>query len=123
LFESRTAGTFKPGASAPIEITPEARVPGMAAGMATAFMVLSDGDVVGYYTDLPSAVAAADRWEEEYDRRVKIFAGDRVLSKGEIETARSHAEVSHSVRATKKSPLTLDREIAELVPSWRRGRR
>lgn len=108
LFESRTAGTFKPGSSAPTKVTSKAREP-VAASTETPFMVLSDGDVIGYYADLPSATTAADHWQEEYDRRVKIFDGDRVVSKGEIETARK----AHATK--KKSPAQLQREIDKVL--------
>jgi len=80
-------------------------------------MVVSNGDHVGDYADLPSAIAAADRWLEEYDRHVQIFKGSRVLSKKEIDAARAPA--SAHMHAEKKSPSQLDHEIATLVPSWR----
>lgn len=114
LFESRATGTFKPGSPAPTEPATRARSSTTAA-TATRFMVTSYGDDVGYFADLPSAITAADRYQEETDRVVKIFDGNRALSKGEIEAARSLAEVSHSVRAAKKSPAQLQREIDEVL--------
>lgn len=113
LFESRTTGTFKPGSPAPTEST--TRAPSSSTTAATRFMVTSYGDDVGYFADLPSAITAADRYQEETDRVVKIFDGNRALSKGEIEAARSLAEVSHSVRAAKKSSAQLQREIDEAL--------
>lgn len=114
LFESRTTGTFKPGSPAPTEPTTRAPSSSTTVATATRFMVTSYGDVVGYFADLLSAITAADRYQEETDRVVKIFDGNRALSKGEIEAARSLAEVSHSVRAAKvKSAKQLDAEIAE----------
>lgn len=98
LFESRTAGTFKPGSPAPAKGIPKAREPVAATGTGTRFMVLSDGDVVGHYDDLLSAVTAADHWQSEYDRRVKIFEGDRVVSKGEIEAASKEAQYREIMR-------------------------
>ena len=116
LFESRTTGTFKPGSPAPTELTTRTtRAPTSSTTAPTHFMVISYGDVVGYFADLPSAVMAADRYQEETDRVVKIFDGNRALSKGEIEAARSLAEVSHSVHAAKKSSAQLQREIDEAL--------
>lgn len=121
LFESGTTGTFKPGSPAPA--APTKHVPSSSSSSTAPtprYMVTSYGDDVGYFTDLPSAITAADRYQEETDRVVKIFDGNRALSKGDIEAAK---KALHSFHSTKKSPSQLDREIADLVPSWRRARR
>ena len=59
-------------------------------------------------------VTIAAGYDGEYGV-VKIFDGNRALSKGEIEAARSLAEVSHSVHAAKKSSAQLQREIDEAL--------
>lgn len=124
LFESRTTGTFKPGSPAPA--APTKHVPSSSSSSSSSttptarYMVTSYGDDVGYFADLPSAITAADRYQEETDRVIKIFDGKRALSKGEIEAARkaSHSEGTTRHHATKKTPAQLQREIDEVLGRW-----